>query len=1018
MQTRIQRYRPFASGARGLICLCLVCSTVVADGQSCRVLQTGKQFELQSPLFVYRLAASDGLRALSWENRLSGHKITLGKGPELEVDLGESPSVPKAVTFEVTKLPSPSAADAMEARFELAANEQGISAAVTYRWNSNEPVLHKFVKITNAGGKATRLLNVRLGTYPTDAKLADREQGFPIYLNDEFFMSLAHPAGWAMSKDGKASLCHFPGAKLAPGAALECMQTVFGVAPQGAARKSFVAHVRSRMRRVVRGHDKPYAIFDNFGSWKGLPGEPETTLWMNSEAFQLHSLRLLAESQKATGCRFDFNSIDFWVDPAGDMKGWIPGRFPNGIKNIKTVLDSLGTAPGLWIGTSTAWANGWSLAQSNPVVQPSLTHDKGDFCRASEPIKSMFRDAFTYHIREEGVRLLKFDEFHTVCNNLKHDHLPGVYSTEAIENSVIEFLHDMDRECPEVFLMLYWGYRSPWWLLHGDTLFDSGIGIEAASPSSLPAPYVRDSVTQKLDQAQWYSRDLPGLGKDSLGIWLSDWEWNSCVGKEHWQEGFVMDICRGSLLAQIWADNDWLSPPESKQLADFIALLRAQPRCFGNPRFILGNPWNDEPYGYCCSDGRRAFLAINNSTWEDRSISLELNSAWGLPNGQRWDLYRWYPEAARLKGNDENFGPKTAIMLKPFEVVLLEVVPAGQQPSLDRALPTQPLLTTFPEASRTVKTTVHDMNAQCEKDAAIWTVLTPRTAISKRGATLTKEADGSILAGGKNPSPDVYTVTADARLKGITGIRLEVLKDPQFPSHGPGRSGNGNFALSEFSVTASPRGNPTDSEWIRLQKASASFSQTSYGGWPAAAAIDGDLKTAWSIDPREGESQTAIFEIEKPTDLAEGGTLTFTLHLAYGEGLADHTLGRFRLSATTAKPPIPRPASRDSQRFAIEADVPASVRGGTFVVTAEIEKEGKAVSFRNVGEYFSGEAKLAGRTVPCQPVIAKHSYPSMWQAWRIAVAAAAKPRTVELSITTSVPNNVQCIFQGHFIPSR
>ena len=27
-----------------------------------------------------------------------------------------------------------------------------------------------------------------------------------------------------------------------------------------------------------------------------------------------------------------------------------------------------------------------------------------------------------------------------------------------------------------------------------------------------------------------------------------------------------------------------------------------------------------------------------------------LNSAWGLPDGQTWDLYRWYPDPARLQG--------------------------------------------------------------------------------------------------------------------------------------------------------------------------------------------------------------------------------------------------------------------------------------------------------------------------------------------------------------------------------
>ena len=263
----------------------------------------------------------------------------------------------------------------------------------------------------------------------------------------------------------------------------------------------------------------------------------------------------------------------------------------------------------MWIDSSNTWTGGWGIGQ-NRDARASISGDPGDwYCRASEPIKSIYREGFLWEIRNNGIHEMKFDNLHTVCNNPKHDHLSGLYSTEAIENSIIEFLHDLDKECPEAFFILYWGHRSPWWLLHGDTVFDSGLGIEAASPSSQPSIWARDSVTQKLDQAQWHASDVPALGKDSLGVWLSDWGWNSSIGKARWQEGVVMDICRGSMLLQIWADNDWLSPPEWKQLADFLALLRSTAECFGNTRFILGNPQKDEPYGYCCIDGQRAMLA-------------------------------------------------------------------------------------------------------------------------------------------------------------------------------------------------------------------------------------------------------------------------------------------------------------------------------------------------------------------------------------------------------------------------
>ena len=76
-----------------------------------------------------------------------------------------------------------------------------------------------------------------------------------------------------------------------------------------------------------------------------------------------------------------------------------------------------------------------------------------------------------------------------------------------------------------------------------------------------------------------------------------------------------------------------------------------------------------------CTGGKRAFLAIHNCSWCDNLLPLELNPAWGLPRGESWDLYRWYPDPARLQGNTAAFGAKAEIALRPFETVLLEDVP-------------------------------------------------------------------------------------------------------------------------------------------------------------------------------------------------------------------------------------------------------------------------------------------------------------------------------------------------------
>lgn len=87
---------------------------------------------------------------------------------------------------------------------------------------------------------------------------------------------------------------------------------------------------------------------------------------------------------------------------------------------------------------------------------------------------------------------------------------------------------------------------------------------------------------------------------------------------------------------------------------------------------------------------------------------------------------------------------------------------------------------------------------------ANWTVLMPDALAAANDTHLSLLADGSILASGPHPNNEVYTLSAVTHLAGITGIRLEALKDASLPGRGPGRAINGNFVLSEFEVQATP----------------------------------------------------------------------------------------------------------------------------------------------------------------------------------------------------------------------
>jgi hypothetical protein len=89
---------------------------------------------------------------------------------------------------------------------------------------------------------------------------------------------------------------------------------------------------------------------------------------------------------------------------------------------------------------------------------------------------------------------------------------------------------------------------------------------------------------------------------------------------------------------------------------------------------------------------------------------------------------------------------------------------------------------------------------------------------------------------------------------------------------------------------------------VTLQNATATFSQTIFGGQPVSESIDGNFDdlNGWAVGTSSGfngaASQTAVYETV--ADLNANQT-TFTMHFLSGNGAPKALLGRFRFSWTT-----------------------------------------------------------------------------------------------------------------------
>ena len=185
--------------------------------------------------------------------------------------------------------------------------------------------------------------------------------------------------------------------------------------------------------------------------------------------------------------------------------------------------------------------------------------------------------------------------------------------------------------------------------------------------------------------------------------------------------------------------------------------------------------------------------------------------------------------------------------------------------------------------------------------------------------------DKSVINMGYAATRGGESFTSSLEIPEIRSARLEVMNDPYLPMNGPGRSSRGTGALTEFILNAGT--DPAKLTKLAFNKATASvnppvtpldpmrFPDTAERKpddrttGPAAFALDGDQKTAWTNerDPARN-NDPAILTFELPEPFKTGGTVHFnyTLSLNHGGFNSDDTqtynLGRIRLSVSSSLP--------------------------------------------------------------------------------------------------------------------
>jgi cytochrome c553 len=184
-----------------------------------------------------------------------------------------------------------------------------------------------------------------------------------------------------------------------------------------------------------------------------------------------------------------------------------------------------------------------------------------------------------------------------------------------------------------------------------------------------------------------------------------------------------------------------------------------------------------------------------------------------------------------------------------------------------------------------------------DDSAASWILMQPSGLKSAKGATFKPLDDGSYLVEGENGAQDIYTLTLPLDGRPVTAFRLEALADPSLKGGGPGRAGNGNFALGTIEVSLTPPQAAAGA--VKIGRAFAGFEQNA-GDLSVASSLDDNPATGWAVDGQIGKDHAAVFVFETPLEPAPGSVLTVKLVFSVN---GQHNIGRPRFALTGAVDP-------------------------------------------------------------------------------------------------------------------
>ena len=432
--------------------------------------------------------------------------------------------------------------------------------------------------------------------------------------------------------------------------------------------------------RTIRAH--PARMYVQYNNWW------DTGWRVNAESF-IASVKSIQKHLAEKGVKpFDGYMIDHgWWTHNPELWDVDTSRFPEGLGDVQSEIESGGSKLGLWLSPSSSYGQGNRLAAKGYEMVDKSRRDRKIACLAGPKIVHDLKEKILWHMREHNVASWKLDGWFdsgSVCSDPAHGHPVGkdgkYYLTASVE-AWIGVCQAMRVQNPDVHINITcWTWLSPWFLMHVDNVWMnnatdqgwSGEGTDRNQQLNYRDGRIYHNIeTNKIQFPLWGLFHLDPI-KQRLGFEPTRRSYQVSETIEEFRNYMYMTFSRGSGLAELYLAPSIMNDKEWQITADVLKWAKKNFEALDRVRIIGGNPAAGEIYGYSGWISGKGVISLRNPSSDAKTFQITLNRSVGVVPGSGPFLRRVILPSESSETSPYSYGDTISVTINPFEVLVWE----------------------------------------------------------------------------------------------------------------------------------------------------------------------------------------------------------------------------------------------------------------------------------------------------------------------------------------------------------